>query len=198
MKSSLALLLALVMTMTLFAGCRRTQNNDNTTQNTDSSTAQNAPESALQILQNIWDTYGEEEKFSIIGGNFENAVDNAPGNFDMAFIENLAGNLAIPQELLTQVSSAALMVHMMNANTFTAGAVQLKEDSDPAAFASTMQGALQSHPWICGIPETMLIATFEGRYVLIAFGAADLVGPFQSKLQQVYPDANIRHSENIG
>ena len=200
MKRKISLLLVLVMAVTLFAGCKKNNENNNDTNNTGDTTgsvSQQAPESALQILQNVWNAYGEDEKFAVIGGNLENPVDNAPGDFDMSHAENLTGNLVIPADQLAKVKSAALMVHMMNANTFTAGAVQLNDGNDAAAFAQIMQSALQNNQWICGTPEKLLIATFTGNYVLVAFGVEDAMGTFQSKLAAVYPDVSIAYAENI-
>lgn len=200
MKRKISLLLVLVMAVTVFAGCQKNNENNNDTNNTDNTTgsvSQEAPESALQILQNVWNAYGEDEKFPVIGGNMENPVDNAPGDFDMSYAENLVGNLVIPADQLAKVRSAALMVHMMNANTFTAGAVQLNDGNDAAAFAKTMQEALQNNQWICGSPEKLLIATFDGNYVLVAFGVTDAMTTFQSKLAQAYPEVSIAYAENI-
>ena len=200
MKSKISLLLVLVMAVTLFAGCKKnneTGNDANNTGDTTGSVSQQAPESALQILQNVWNAYGEDEKFAVIGGNLENPVDNAPGDFDMSYAENLTGNLVIPADQLAKVKSAALMMHMMNANTFTAGAVQLNDGNDAAAFAQTMQQALQNNQWICGTPEKLLIATFDGNYVLVAFGVTDAMTTFQSKLAAVYPNVSIAYAENI-
>ena len=200
MKRKISLLLVLVMAVTVFAGCKKNNENHNNTNNTENTTgtvSQNAPESALQILQNVWNAYAENEKFPVIGGNLENPVDNAPGEFNMDHVEGLTGNLVIPADQLAKVKSAALMIHMMNANTFTAGAVQLNDGNDAAAFAKTMQEALQNNRWICGTPEKLLIATFDGNYVLVAFGVTDAMGTFQSKLAQTYPGVSVAYAENI-
>ena len=200
MKRKISLLLVLVMAVTLLAGCKKNNENNQDTNNTENTTgnvSQEAPESALQILQNVWNTYGEEEKFAIIGGNMENPVDNAPGDFNMEHVEGLTGNLVIPAEQLAKVKSAALMMHMMNANTFTAGAVQLADGENTAEFAKTMQEALQNNRWICGTPEKLLIATFDGNYVLVAFGVSQTLDTFHSKLTEVYPGVSIAYAENI-
>ena len=201
MKRKISLLLVLVMAVTVFAGCKKNNANNNDTNNTTDSTtgnvSQQAPESALQILQNVWNAYGENEKFPIIGGNLENPVDNAPGDFNMDHVEGLTGNLVIPADQLAKVKSAALMIHMMNANTFTAGAVQLDNGENAADFAKTMQEALQNNRWICGTPEKLLIATFDGNYVLVAFGVSQTLDTFRSKLAEVYPGVSIAYAENI-
>lgn len=201
MKSKISLLLVLVMAVTLFAGCKKNNENNNdtnnTTDNTTGNVSQEAPESALQILLNVWNAYGENEKFAVIGGNMENPVDNAPGDFNMEHVEGLTGNLVIPAEQLAKIKSAALMMHMMNANTFTAGAVQLADGENAADFAKTMQEALQNNRWICGTPEKLLIATFDGNYVLVAFGVSQTLDTFHSKLTAVYPGVTIAYAENI-
>ena len=153
--------------------------------------------SALEILENIWAKYGEDEKFAIIGGNMEAPVDGAPGNYDMAYAENLSWNLLVPADQLGSIDEAATMIHMMNANTFTAGVVHLTEGTDAAAFAQTMRDAVQGNQWMCGFPETLVIASFGGEYVLIAFGINDAMNPFQTHFGEAYPNAEILFNEAI-
>ena len=131
MKKLLAFALVLVMGLTVLVGC--TGNNQ---QPTEPEVA--GPATALEVLENVWNLYGEDDKFAVIGGNMENPVDGAPGAYDMAYAENLTFNLVIPAEELGNVTEAATMIHMMNANTFTAGVVKLADGVDVAAFAATM------------------------------------------------------------
>ena len=197
MKKILALLLAAVMVLSM-AACAN--NNDNeTTEATEGSEAPEvvAPASALEVLETVWALYGEDEKFAVIGGNMESPVDGAPGNYDMAYAENLTYNLLIPADQLASVDEAATMIHMMNANTFTGGVVHLVEDTDVAAFASTLRDAVQGNQWMCGFPETLVIAAIGGEYVLVAFGLNDAMSPFQTHLATAYPDAEILYNEAI-
>ena len=150
----------------------------------------------LQALQNIWAAYGEEEKFPIMGGNPEAGLMDAPGSYDMAYAENLGYNLVIPAEQLTNVTEAATMIHMMNANTFTCGTVKLADGVDAAAFAQAVRDALQGNQWICGFPETLVIADLGG-IVLIAFGVNDAMTPFMANLTEAYADAQILFNEAI-
>jgi hypothetical protein len=152
---------------------------------------------ALAVLENIWALYGEDEQFAVIGGNMESPVDGAPGNYDMAYAENLTYNLLVPAESLASVDEAATMIHMMNANTFTSGVVHLTEGTDVAAFAQTMRDAIQGNMWMCGFPETMLIAVVEGEYVVIAFGINDAMNPFMTHFAEAYAEAEILFNEAI-
>ena len=64
MKKMTALALALAMVLTLFAGSGKTAPQETVP-------AEPMPASALEILETVWGTYADDEKFSIIGGNIE-------------------------------------------------------------------------------------------------------------------------------
>ena len=191
MKKLISLALVLAMALSVLAGCGATPDNGGASNETA------APASALEVLENIWNKYGEDEMFPVIGGNMENPVDGAPGNYDMAYAENLPYNLIIPAEELGNVTEAASMIHMMNANTFTAGVVKLADGVDVAAFAATMHDALVNNQWMCGMPEYMVIADMGGSYLLVAFGVNDAMTPFQAHMAEAYADVTPLYSESM-
>ena len=168
---------------------------ETTTPATENNTS--AAAGALSILENIWNLYAEDEKFAVIGGNMESPVDGAPGNYDMAYAENLTYNLLVPEAEIVNIDEAATMIHMMNANTFTCGVVHLVEGTDAEAFAQTMHDAIQGNMWMCGFPETLTIAVIDGEYVLIAFGVNDAMTPFKARFQGAYADAEVLFDEAI-
>ena len=196
MKKILALTLVLVMALSM-AACSSAGNNGTTTAATTTEAKVNAPASALEVLENIWALYGDSEKFSVIGGNMEANIMDKPGNYDMAYAENLSWNLLIPEAEVANVDEAASMIHMMNANTFTSGVVHLKDGVDVKTFAETMKTAIMGNQWMCGFPERMVIADMGGSYVLIAFGVNDAMTPFCNKLATAYPDATTLFDEPI-
>ena len=49
-----------------------------------------AVDDALTILNAIWNTYSDEEKFPAAGGDSEHAVDGAPGSFDASNADSLS------------------------------------------------------------------------------------------------------------
>ena len=83
----------------------------------------------------------------------------------------------------------------MMLNNFTCGAFHVTGDAD--AFASVMVNAVKGNQWMCGMPETMLVAVVGGEYVLMAFGINDAMNPFIAKFTEVYPDAVIVANEAI-
>lgn len=191
MKKLISLALVLAMALSVLAGCGATPDNGGASNETA------APASALEVLENIWNKYGEDEMFPVIGGNMESPVDGAPGNYDMAYAENLPYNLIIPEAELGNVTEAASMIHMMNANTFTAGVIKLADGVDVAAFAATMHDALVNNHWMCGMPEYMVIADMGGNYLLVAFGVNDAMTPFQAHMAEAYADVTPLYSESM-
>ena len=190
MKKLISVILALTLAVSL-AAC-----GGNAAQETEGVPAQELPASALEILETVWAEYAEEEKFPVIGGSMAAPVDGAPGSYDLAD-ENITYSLLIPAEQLANVTEAASMIHMMNANTFTSGVVRLAEGTDAEAFAQVMRDAIQNNQWMCGFPETLTIAVIDGEYVLIAFGVNDAMTPFKAHFHQAYADAEILFDEAI-
>ena len=194
MKKIISLVLVCVMLLSL-AACG-TKKAEQTTPATTEAPAVTV-ESSLAVLESIWALYGEDEKFAVIGGNMEAPVDGAPGNYDMAYAENLTWNLLVPADQLANIDEAATMIHMMNANTFTCGVVHLTEGTDAAAFAQVMRDAIQGNMWMCGFPETLTVAVIGGEYVLIAFGVNDAMNPFMTHFNEAFADANILFNEAV-
>ena len=191
MKKILAIVLTLVMVMGLTA-CKPNADADTTAGDTTP-----IVDGALQMLEGIWAGYAEEDKFPVIGGNIESPVDNAPGNYDLQYAENLSTVLLIPAADLESVDDAATMVHMMNANTFTGGVVHLVDGADANGFAANVRSAIQNNQWMCGFPDKLVIAV-SGQYVLIAYGVNDAMNPFQTNMGAAYPDLQIVYDEVIG
>ena len=151
---------------------------------------------AATVLQNIWNEYAEDEKFAIIGGNPEAFYMDGPGSWDMTYAENMTYSLLVPADSIASIEEAGSIIHMMNANTFTCGAFKLTEGTDAKAFADTMQAAVQGNQWMCGFPETLVIANVDGC-VVVAFGVNDAMTPFQTHLANAYADAEILYNEAI-
>ena len=153
---------------------------------------------SLEILENVWGAYGEDEKFPVIGGNIENYVDGAPGEYSMDYAENMTYNLLIPADQIANVTEVASMTHAMNANNFTCGVFHLAAGVSTADFAAAMEDAVMNNQWMCGFPETLLIKDIAGEYVLVAFGVNDAMTPFEKNLTAAYPAAETLVNQPIG
>ena len=200
MKKFFALLLVLTMGLSIFAACgKKTEAPaaDPTTDTTEATEPEVTIGSSLEILENIWAKYGDDEKFAVMGGNMENAVMDAPGNYDLQYAENLPYNLLIPEAEIANVDQVASMIHAMNANTFTCGVFHLVDGVSAETFAATMNQAIAGNMWMCGFPERQVVVSFPGNYVLIAFGVNDAMTPFFTHLQEAYPEANVLFDEPI-
>ena len=189
MKKIIAIVLSVLAVVAIFgfAAC----NNEGGKEETPAVTITDSTE----LLNTVWASYAEEEKFAAIGGDMSNPVDNAPGKYNIAD-EGFAFQLVFPADAVAQIDDAASLIHMMNANTFTAGAFRTVEGTDIAALTESIKATVQGNQWMCGFPEKLVIFNLEG-YVVSAFGAADLIDNFAAKLSAAYPTATLAVSEAL-
>ena len=190
MKKLISLALVLAMALSILAGCGATADNGGNNETA-------APASALEVLENIWALFGDDEKFPVMGGDFETGAMDAPAVWKSELLVDLSYSLQLPEAEMAKVADAATMIHMMNANTFTSAVLHLNEGEDVAAFAADAKASIMAAQWMCGFPEKLVIADLGGNYLLIAYGLNDAINPFEAKLAEAYADANVICSEAI-
>ena len=203
MKKLIALLLAMVLVMGLVACGNKTPDtpvvDDKPVDDTPATDAPTdpvvtGPASALELLETVWALYGDDEKFPVFGGDGINMVDGAPGAYtDM---EAQHSQLLVPADQQANDAEIASLFHGMMLNNFSCGAFKLAEGVDAAAFADTMYTAVTGNQWMCGFPEKVMIAVV-GDCVVMVFGLNDAVNPFEAKLVEAYPDAEVKYSEAL-
>ena len=181
MKKILSLLLAAVLLVSL-AACGGTESKEP------------APASALEILEKVWGSYADDEKFPCGGGSGETMQMDAPGALDITDTDTLTFQYLVPADQTANVTDGASLIHGMLTNHFTCGVFKV---ADAAAFAETMHNVVSSNQWMCGMPEALLIATIADQYVLVAFGLNDLMGTFEAKLTGAYAGAKLVYDEVI-
>lgn len=188
MKKILAFILAAMM-MLSFAACGNSEPAEN-----EGETAENEVEiaSALELLETVWNSLGEDQKFPVMGGDYDALVDGAPGV--VANADFMMSNLYVPEAEIANVTDAASLMHGMMANNFTCGAFRV---SDSAAFAEAMHASFAETQWLCGVPEKMVIATVGSEYVVAMFGAGDALNPIEAKLTEAYPATVVVYNEAI-
>lgn len=155
-----------------------------------------AVDDALTILNAIWNTYSDEEKFPAAGGDSEHAVDGAPGSFDASNADSLSYQLTFPADDASLIDSAASLVHMMNLNTFTCGAFHVADANNVARLADDLRTTIQAKHWMCGFPDKLVIVTV-GQSVFSVYGSEELVNTFRDKLLASYPTAAAVYDEAI-
>ncbi len=222
MKKILALILVLAMALTMVACGSNDNNNDDVNndaniennennennENADNNTEEEdvlpeedeeAPAESvdpLTLLTTVWGTYGEDELFAIAGGDYDTMTMDAPGVFTHTNTEYLDSMLGVPADIAGNISSAASMMHMMNANTFTCGAFDLVDGSDVAAFTEALKTSIMNRQWMCGFPDTLIIMQVNDT-VVSAFGNAEIIENFKNKVSASYENAALLVEESL-
>ena len=151
-------------------------------------------EETLKIMNTIWALYTDPMTTPYVMGGSVNeeyvaAGEGVPGVYDAAMLADLQGILYIPEAEIANIDEAATAMHAMMANNFTAGVVHVTADA--TAFANTMVDTLKNNQWICGQPETLIVAVINNEYVLIGFGVTDIMEGFNTNVTTAYADAQI-------
>ena len=188
-KRILCAVLAVVMVVAL-AACGTTSSNDDTNKV--------AIESPVALLDGVWSTFAEEEKFPVMGGDFEAAVNDAAGDFNIADVENATATLHITEDSLKLVDKVGTITHAMNANTFSAAAYHLADAANAETLVNSLKDSIKSTQWMCGFPDTLIIYTVAEEYVVAAFGNAEAIENFKTKLATVYGEgATLNVEESL-
>ena len=208
MKKLTAFLLAVLCIFTL-AACKgdpkepedtsgKTDVNTDNAQTTAGENEAEGAESALALLTTVWNSYGEDDKFPVAGGDMseENMSMEGPGKFGLEDADALDTTLGFPAASVDQIDDAASLVHMMNANTFTCGAYRVKSADDVEALTAAIKDHIMQRQWLCGFPEKLVIVTVD-NYVVSFFGEGEIVDTFKANLTAAYSQAQVVCDEPI-
>ena len=152
---------------------------------------------ATEILTTVWGTYEEDEMFPAGGGDSENMSMEGPAKFDVSKAEELDFMLNFPGTMADKIDDAASMMHMMNANTFTAGAYHVTAASDVTEVTNAIKDKVMNNHWMCGFPETLIIVQVGDSYLVSAYGNGELIENFKTKLVNTYANAEVVVEESL-
>ena len=189
MKKLICLLLAMTLTLSLTA-CGGGKTATTTKDDTEGKTA-------LDILTDAWAVYEEDEKFAIAGGDYENMVMDVPGAVNVSDGETLDALLGFPAASAGLIDDGASVMHMMNQNTFTAGAYHVTKADDVQAVADAIKENIMNRQWMCGFPDDLVIYSVGANYVVAVFGAEDVVDNFEEALEEFYASTKILYDEDL-
>ena len=152
---------------------------------------------AADLLTQVWNSYDDADKFAIGGGDYNNMVMDAPGKFDVSMVEDLDAMLGLPQSSASMIDDAASILHMMNANTFTAGAYHVADAANQQTVVDSLKENIMNRQWMCGFPDTLIVAKVGGEYVVSAFGNAEIIENFKNKLSETFSLTDIVYEESL-
>lgn len=148
-------------------------------------------QNAHELLAAIWAKYEQNEQFPIMGGDYDNVVENAPGAFDLTHTDaaaNIDSLLSFPSEEIGKIDSAASIIHGMNTNMFTCGAFHVTDASEVQAVADRIKNHILTKQFLCGSPEHLTILRVPGNYLIVLYGIKDNVDAFAKKTSTLIPD----------
>lgn len=153
---------------------------------------------SLELLDTVWSSYSEDEKFPAAGGDMseENASMEGPGRYGIEDAALLDSILGFPAANVEEIDDAASLMHMMNANTFTCGAYRVKNAGDISKLTTALKDNIMSRQWMCGFPEKLVIMTVD-NYVISFFGNGEIADTFKEKLSAAYTGAETVVEEPI-
>ncbi|CVI70040.1 hypothetical protein NDGK_01742 [Clostridiales bacterium CHKCI001] len=188
-----------LMMVSILACGNQTNNQTNlTSESTDQTTASNNIPDAVSLLTTVWNSYQEDEKFSVIGGDFseENQNMNGPGKYSLEDGAALDSALGFPADSVTKIDDAASLVHMMNANTFTCGAFHVADSNDLTSITTSIKENILNRQWMCGFPDKLVIVSVDD-YIVSMFGDTQLIDTFKQKLTTAYSSVEVICEEPI-
>lgn len=188
-----------LMMVSILACGNQTNNQTNlTSESTDQTTASNNIPDAVSLLTTVWNSYQEDEKFSVIGGDFseENQNMNGPGKYSLEDGAALDSALGFPADSITKIDDAASLVHMMNANTFTCGAFHVADSNDLTSITTSIKENILNRQWMCGFPDKLVIVSVDD-YIVSMFGDTQLIDTFKQKLTTAYSSVEVICEEPI-
>jgi len=153
-------------------------------------------QSPLDVLVMAWGAHTDDQKFAIMGGDYNTMVMDAPGAFGVEDAEALDALLALPADQAGNIDAAASIIHMMNANTFTCGAFSIAEGADAAAVAQALHDNIAARQWMCGFPDKMVIMTID-NVVVSMFGNETAIDNFKGHVEANYAGAVVNFDEAI-
>ena len=204
MKKMITLLIAALLAVTITACSNAPTDSTSSAETSGPSSSQtseeehNAITDATQLLNTVWDSYGEADRFPVVGGDASEEHTNmeGPGKYGLEDTATLDAALGFPAASVDKIDDAASLMHMMNANTFTCGVYHVTDKTDLEELVSAIQENIMNRQWLCGFPDQLVIVTID-NYIVSFFGATDVTDTFQNYLTAAYPSAKVACQEPI-
>lgn len=207
----IVIVLCAAVLMGLLSGCRISMNTQTTASMTSTlrattpsatttvptPTSGTSGTTSAQLLEAIWDSYAQEERFAAYGGTVEHSVSDAPGDLNMQSTDELVNAYLIPADRLGEVVEGASLVHMMNSNIFTGVVLDLGPSGQVWSFADSWRGVIRENRWICGQPDRLLMLALDETHLLMAFGSEEAMQTFRTKTNDVYGQSKTLYDEPI-
>lgn len=167
MKKVISLLCAVVIFCMVLAGC-------------EGNSTPAVSVTPVELFEKVWAAYPEAKEFPVAGGDMDHANMEKPDVYDInANKDGFVSTFVVPEDFCAEITGDVITaMHMMNANTFCAAMMNIKDGSKAADLAESYKAAIKNNQWMCGMPEQFIVLG-AGDLMVIAFGEADLIRSFK-------------------
>ncbi len=170
---------------------------DDEDKDTDKNENENTGDSVtVAVLESVWNSYADDEKFPAMGGDFDVMADGVPGAYSISDAEALDSALGFPADRIGDIDEAASLQHMMNANTFTGASYHMADGTDAKSLAEAIKDNIMNRQWMCGFPETLIIIEADGC-LITAFGNGEIIENFKTKALEANEGSELIVEEPI-
>lgn len=142
--------------------------------------------STAEILDAVWGSYNTNDLFS-----------GERSSLDLSDTETLNTMVGFPESSVSMIEEAELLMHGMNANTFTCGGFRVSDSANVRAVAESIRDNVMTRQWMCGFPDRLLILQVDDNYIFSAFGKTEAMSTFESYFMKGYPDTVVLYDEVI-
>ncbi len=179
-------LIVFMLALTLAFGMVGCTNSDTPAADTPAAADETEGKTPLDLINQVWDSYAEDEKFPAGGGDYESMSYEGPAAFDVSKTEDLNTLLGVQEEEAGLIDDGASIMHAMNQNTFTGAVFHLAESGQAQTFADTYKESLLERQWMCGFPDTVVVYSIGDNHVFAAFGNAEMIDTFKEKVEAAF------------
>ncbi len=149
----------------------------------------------VTVLETIWDTYAEDEKFYVVGGL--DMTSDGPAAVDLTDTEMLDIMCHIPEEQAGYLTEAAMFSNAMNGVEFTAVCAMAGDEKDvDSAIAAIREAVINYEGYFPKAPDALEIV-HSGKFIIYFFGNEDSVATFDKHMLEVYANVTVDCSEKI-
>ncbi|MCQ2436377.1 MAG: hypothetical protein MJ101_05680 [Clostridia bacterium] len=151
---------------------------------------------SLALMNNVWDGYKSDERFSAIGGDSGTAARDMPARYTLTDRESREKDLMLPSAFSFAVSDISCIKRDDGNGQLTAAAYYIDNAENIGVTAAAVRSQLM-RTGIAEMPEKFVAVAVGDRYLLTAYGNESDINVFLTKSLSGLDGAVILYDESL-